>query len=343
MMPTSSPARKLALTASTATRPPKRTVTSRASRSDIDVCSDNTALLRALLVARLVAAQLVTPLLPFGAGIGPPVAESLPAQRGQAARQVEHRQNQQQPQRHHVHLRRLQPQGLGQHAEHDGRNQRAPQGHRPADQRDQHSLETDEGVEHRVRVDVGPAHRHGRTHGARNGGRHRETGDLHQPRIHAQGLGALLVRAYAHQRESEAGAPHKNRQGHRAHRQGQHGEVDGVALGHHAEHPAHGAGDLLFEVGHGVADQLGHAEGQHRKIGAAQMQHRCAHDHRHHGGNAGAQRNRGEPGHVLQRDGAGVGADAEKGRGRQRQVAGAAAKQAPARGQRHIHHPCTLR
>ena len=46
-----------------------------------------------------------------------------------------------------VELRRLQAQRLGQQAEHHGRDQRPHSVRRAADQRDQHGLEADEGVE----------------------------------------------------------------------------------------------------------------------------------------------------------------------------------------------------
>ena len=45
----------------------------------------------------------------------------------------------------------------------------------------------------------------------------------------------------------------------------------------------------------GVADQLGHAEGQHREIGAAQVQHRRAHHHRHRAREPRAERDRRRP------------------------------------------------
>ena len=125
--------------------------------------------------------------------------------------------------------------------------------------------------------------------------------------------------------------------GHRQHRDQQHRQVDGVALGHDGEHAPDGAGDLLFPVGDGMADQLGHAEGQHREIGAAQVQHQRAHHHRHAGGDAGAQHDGRGPALALDGQRAGVGADAEEGRGGQRQVARAAAEQAPAGGQRDVH------
>src|SRR5512140_1838956 len=116
MMPTSSPAPKLALTPSTAVRPPKRTVTSRASSRG--TFSGNSPLPGASFVARLVAAPLVAPPPPPFAGVAPPGGERAPAQRRQPARQVQHREDQQQPERHHVDLRRVQAQCLGQQAEH---------------------------------------------------------------------------------------------------------------------------------------------------------------------------------------------------------------------------------
>ena len=165
----------------------------------------------------------------------------------------------------------------------------------------------------------------------------REAGDLDQPRVHAQRHRALLVRADAAQRQAEARAPQHDRRGHGQHRDQQHRQVDGVALGHHGEHAADGAGDLLFPVGDGMADQLGHAEGQHREVGAAQVQHQRAHHHRHAGGDAGAEHDGHGPARLLQHERAGVGADAEEGRGGQRQVARGAAEQAPAGGQRDVH------
>src|SRR5512139_3881077 len=136
MMPTSSPSRTTASTASTATRPPKRTV--RALASSNGVASDKVHLLLAALLARfappLLAAPLVAPLAPPGARGLPPLLCVAPTQRRQAAGQVQHADDQQQAERHQVHLRRLQPQRLGQQAEDDRRHQRPPQRRRAADQ-----------------------------------------------------------------------------------------------------------------------------------------------------------------------------------------------------------------
>src|SRR5205085_5913014 len=79
MMPTSSPPSIATETPSTAVRPPKRTVTSRA---------DSSASLLASTMPRLPAPPARQP-----------SAQGLPAQRREAARQVQHRQDQQQAQR----------------------------------------------------------------------------------------------------------------------------------------------------------------------------------------------------------------------------------------------------
>ncbi|OQB99015.1 MAG: hypothetical protein BWX79_03239 [Alphaproteobacteria bacterium ADurb.Bin100] len=131
--------------------------------------------------------------------------------------------------------------------------------------------------------------------------------------------------------------PHADGNGHRQHRQAKDREVDGVAIGNHRQHTAHGARYLLFEIADGMTDQLGHAEGQHREIGPTQMQHGRPHHHRDHRGKAGTQGNGSPPAQRLQHQRTGVGANAEERGRRQRQVARTAAEQRPARRQRDIH------
>ena len=224
------------------------------------------------------------------------VHRRAPADRGQPARQIEHREDQQQAERHHVDLRHLQAQRLGQQAEHHRREQRPPERRRAADQGDQHRLEADEGVEDGGRVDVGPAHAHRRADGAGERRGEGEAGDLDEPRVDAEGLGPLLVGADAGHRQAEAALPDEDRGEHRGDREAEHRQVDRVALRHDRQHPSDRAGDLLLEVGDRVADQLGHAEGQDREVGAAQVQHRRAHDHRHGGGDRRAEADRRQPG-----------------------------------------------
>ena len=162
---------------------------------------------------------------------------------------------------------------------------------------------------------------------------------LTQPRVDAQRLRALLVGADAGQRQAEAAAPHDDRGGHRGDRDRQHREVDRVALGHHRQHAAHRAGDLLLEVGD-------------RRGGSARSCRRSAPRSRCRAGAAPAApmttATRGRDRRAEQRSPAAraaspsvsalrVGADAEERRGRERQVARGAAEQRPARRQRHVH------
>src|SRR5437667_9045695 len=139
MMPTSSPAAKLASTASTAVSPPKRTLSARASSSG--------------------SAKVP---LPRAAKSAPRIARHLPAQRRKPARQIQDREDQQQAKRHHVQLRHLQTKCLGEQAEDDRRDERTPQRQRGADQCDQRRLKTNQRGERGGRIDVGPAHRHPR-------------------------------------------------------------------------------------------------------------------------------------------------------------------------------------
>src|SRR5439155_20183639 len=130
MMPTSSPAAKLASTASTAVSPPKRTLSARASSSAVSAKAP----------------------LPRAAKGAPRIARHRPAQRRKPARQIQHREDQQQAKRHHVQLRYLQTKCLGEQAEDDRRDERTPQRQRAADQCDQHRLKTNERVEHGGRI-----------------------------------------------------------------------------------------------------------------------------------------------------------------------------------------------
>ena len=114
MMPTSSPARRT-LDASTATRPPKRTSVARSKQRGVHaVARFEQRLSRALSPLRRARSQRRG-------------HQRAPAQRRQAARQVQHARISSRPERHHVDLRHLQPQRLGQQAEHDRRDQRPPQ------------------------------------------------------------------------------------------------------------------------------------------------------------------------------------------------------------------------
>eukprot|EP01136_Pigoraptor_vietnamica_P017073 Opistho-1_new@61740 len=306
MMPMSSPVCSVALTPSTAVRPPKRTVTLSMVR-------------RALAMVR------------SHSGFAP-----LP-QRGQAVGQVHHAQDQQQAQHHHVAVGQLQAQRLGQQAEHDGRQDGATNAGGAADQCDQHRLEADEGAEHGCGLDVRPAHRHGRAHGACKGGGDAKARDLGQARVHAQRLRALLVSTNARERQAKTAALDGNGCSNGGCGDQQHREVHRLVAGHHREHAAYGAGHLLFDKGDRMSDQLRHAKGQHREIGAAQVQHGRAHHHRHRGGNQCAAQDHQRPGQHGQQRGAGVGTNAEEGRRGQRQVARGAAKQRPAGGQRDVH------
>ncbi|MCY1369223.1 hypothetical protein D9M69_562480 [compost metagenome] len=86
-----------------------------------------------------------------------------------------------------------------------------------------------------------------------------------------------------------------------------------------------------------MANQLRHAEGQHREVGAAQVQHGRAHQHRHRARDGRAAQDDQRPGQHLEQCGARVRAEPEEGRGGERQVARGTAEQRPARGQRDVH------
>src|SRR5690606_29522416 len=106
-------------------RPPKRTVMSWASSKawESEAMARLLCLFLALLAARGLAAEAVAQRCAPGLEAAPRLAEGAPAHRGQATGQVQHREDEQEAQRHHVDLRHLQAQRLGQHAEDDGRDQ----------------------------------------------------------------------------------------------------------------------------------------------------------------------------------------------------------------------------
>jgi len=78
-----------------------------------------------------------------------------------------------------------------------------------------------------------------------------------------------------------------------------------------------------------MADEFGHAKGQDGEVGAAQVQHQRAHEHRQQRRDQRSQRHHLPPGPSLDQQRAGVGTDAEEGRRGQRQVASGATEQRP--------------